>query len=266
MTMLKKQMDLTGRRALVTGAGGGLGRVMAESLAELGADLVLVDRTEVEMDDFSRTLNKRFGVDALVVDCNLEDEIERAALSARVLDGGGLNILVNNAAFVGTSSLKGWSEPFEDQTIDTWRRAVEVNLTSCFHLAQIFAPALRTSKGGNIINIASIYGQWGPDWSLYADTDMSNPAAYAASKGGLLQLTRWLSTTLAPDIRVNAISPGGVERGQAQDFVERYEARTPLRRMATESDFKGAIAYLSSDLSSYVTGTILPVDGGWGAW
>jgi len=95
---------------------------------------------------------------------------------------------------------------------------------------------------------------------------MANPAAYAASKGGLLQLTRWLATTLAPKIRVNAISPGGIARNQPSSFVERYEARTPLGRMATEDDFRGAIAYLASDMSAYVTGQNLRVDGGWGSW
>ena len=95
---------------------------------------------------------------------------------------------------------------------------------------------------------------------------MNNPAAYGAAKGGLLQLTRWLSTVLAPDIRVNAITPGGVLRGQPEVFQERYTSRTPLRRMAIEEDFKGAVAYLASDLSAYVTGQNLIVDGGWSVW
>jgi NAD(P)-dependent dehydrogenase (short-subunit alcohol dehydrogenase family) len=133
-------------------------------------------------------------------------------------------------------------------------------------LCQLFAHALKAGPGGSIINIASIYGQWGPDWSLYQGTAMANPAAYGASKGALIQFTRWLSTTLGPDVRANVISPGGVARGQPGSFVERYSARTPLRRMATEEDFRGAVAYLASDLSDYVTGQVLAVDGGWGAW
>ena len=95
---------------------------------------------------------------------------------------------------------------------------------------------------------------------------MANPAAYGASKGGLIQFTRWLATTLAPDVRVNAISPGGIARGQPPSFVERYVARTPLARMATEEDFRGAVAYRGSDMSAYVTGVVLDVDGGWSAW
>jgi len=95
---------------------------------------------------------------------------------------------------------------------------------------------------------------------------MGNPAAYAASKGGLLQLTRWLATVLAPDIRVNAISPGGIWHNQPESFLEKYVMLTPLRRMATEEDLKGAIAYLAGDLSTYVTGHNLIVDGGWTSW
>lgn len=95
---------------------------------------------------------------------------------------------------------------------------------------------------------------------------MGNPAAYAASKGGLLQLTRWLATTLAPHIRVNAISPGGVIRNQPEQFLHRYISKTPLARMATEDDFRGAIAYLATNMSRYVTGQTLRVDGGWSVW
>jgi NAD(P)-dependent dehydrogenase (short-subunit alcohol dehydrogenase family) len=106
----------------------------------------------------------------------------------------------------------------------------------------------------------------GPDMGVYENTTMGNPAAYATSKGGLLQLTRWLAMVLAPEVRVNAITSGGVWRNQPETFHTRYVARTPLRRMATEEDLKGAVAYLASDLSAYVTGHNLVVDGGWTVW
>jgi NAD(P)-dependent dehydrogenase (short-subunit alcohol dehydrogenase family) len=167
---------------------------------------------------------------------------------------------------VGSSNLQGWSTPFEEQSIETWRRAFEVNLTAAFHLCQLFAPQLRTSSNGTIINISSIYGGIGPDWGLYEGTLMGNPAAYSVSKGGLLQLTRWLSTTMAPLVRVNTISPGGIYRNQPDAFVKRYKSKTPLKRMATEDDFRGAIAYLATNMSRYVTGQNIIVDGGWGVW
>lgn len=267
MTTIKKLMNLKARRALITGATGALGRVMADTLAELGADLVLVDRPGVDFQCISEALIKRWGIKVQYRHCDLEQQEQRIELMDWLKSGGeGLNILINNAAFVGTSELQGWGVPFEEQTVDTWRRALEVNLTAVFDLCQGLTPMLKVAEGASIINIASIYGEYGPDWSLYEGTSMSNPAAYGASKGGLIQLTRWLATTIAPHVRVNAISPGGIFRNQPEKFVARYKARTPLGRMATEEDFRGTVAHLASDLSKYVTGQNLAVDGGWGAW
>lgn len=212
-------------------------------------------------------LTRMYKINVKIFACDLEQEADRAQLLKSLKRNYmKLSIIVNNAAFCGTTDLQGWVTPFEQQTIDTWRRALEVNLTAVFDLCKGLVPALRRGRGANIINIGSIYGELGPDWRLYDDTSMGNPAAYAASKGGLLQLTRWLATTLAPHIRVNAISPGGVYRNQPKIFVDRYVARTPLSRMATENDFRGAIAFLASDLSSYVTGQNIIVDGGWSIW
>lgn len=264
---IKKLIDLRGRRALITGATGCLGQVMAHTLGELGADLVLLDRPGASFASLEHDLTSKWGVNVKQLVCDLEIEADRLKIIDDISnDETGLSILINNAAFVGTSGLQGWVVPFEQQTIDTWRRAIEVNLTAAFQLSQAFTPLLKESENGSIINITSIYGEYGPDWGLYEDTTMGNPAAYGVSKGGLVQLTRWLATTIAPNVRVNAISPGGVFRNQPEVFRNRYIERTPLRRMATEDDFRGAVAYLASDLSSYVTGQILHVDGGWGAW
>lgn len=265
MATIKQLIDLKGRRALITGATGLLGRMMGDTLAELGADLLLVDLPGSKFE--SLELSEKWHVATQSLECDLESEEGRLAMITSVeADRRGLNILINNAAFVGASNLHGWVVPFEEQTLETWRRAMEVNLTAAFHLCQAFTPLLRATKGGNIINVTSIYGEFGPDWRLYNGTGMGNPAAYAASKGGLAQLTRWLATTVAPYVRVNAISPGGVFRNQPEAFVQRYVHRTPLARMATEDDFRGAVAFLSSDLSRYVTGQVLRVDGGWGEW
>jgi len=264
---IQELMNLKGRRALITGAAGGLGTAMAETLAELGADLILVDRPGTDFALTVKEIKERWGVQIWHYQCDLEQNEQRLELLESIQkDHDSLNVLINNAAFVGTSELKGWGTTFEKQTIETWQRALEVNLTAPFHLCQSLAPLLRNSVGANIINIGSIYGELGPDWSLYDGTSMANPAAYSASKGGLIQLTRWLATTLAPNIRVNAISPGGIFRNQPDVFVKRYEGRTPLARMATENDFRGAVAYLASDMSSYVTGKNMMVDGGWGEW
>lgn len=267
MNHLKTLMDMTGRLALITGAAGGLGRIMSETLAEMGADLVLVDLPSQDLSSQKEQLTNNYGITVYVVHCDLEDCKWREQMIEEVLGiSQALDVLINNAAFVGTSSLEGWCEPFENQSVETWRRALEVNLTSAFHLCRDFAPALGRSVGGSIINIGSIYGEYGPDWTLYADTNMANAAAYGASKAGLIQFTRWLATTIAPNTRANIISPGGILRGQPDTFITRYKQRTPLYRMASENDFRGAVAYLASDMSAYVTGQVLRVDGGWGVW
>jgi len=261
MTSFTELMNLRDRRAMITGGAGHIGRVMAQTLAELGADVILVDRPGTDWTAARASISSHARVET--VECDLESAEDRERLVASTES---LTILVNNAAFVGTSGLAGWSTAFELQQVDTWRRALEVNLTAVFDLVKGFTPTLRKSEGASIINVSSLYGQYGPDYRLYEGTEMGNPAAYAASKGGLLQLTRWLATTLAPDIRVNAISPGGVWRDQPASFVSRYEARTPLARMAVEDDFRGCIGFLASNLSAYVTGQNIAVDGGWGVW
>jgi len=267
MTTIKELINLKGRRALITGAGGGLGRVMASTLAELGADLILIDLPDSDINKLSNDLTNKWGVKVESYFCDLEQQTHRNDLINSIkASEKRLNILINNAAFVGSSDLQGWSVPFEEQTIETWRRALEVNLTAVFDLCQNLTPLMTIAEGASIINIASTYGLYGPDWGLYKNTEMSNPAAYGASKGGLIQFSRWLSTTIAPNIRVNSISPGGIFRKQPKVFVERYEAKTPLGRMASEDDFRGVVAYLSSDMSKYMTGQNLSVDGGWGTW
>jgi len=266
---MKSLLDLSslhGRYCLITGACGHLGRAFAETLAELGSNLILIDLPGSDF-SFSKQIADKEGINIRSLECNLENPKEREEVISHVnqLDHD-LNSLINNAAFTGTSNLHGWIDSIDKQTLETWNRAIEVNLTSCFDLSKGLLRKLRASKGANIINIASIYGEFGPDWNLYEGTSMGNPAAYAASKGGLIQLTKWMATTLAPVIRVNSISPGGIYRSQDNIFVDRYKLRTPLKRMASEEDFKGAIAYLASDLSAYVTGQNLRIDGGWGTW
>ena len=267
MTTLKELRNMSERRVLITGGAGHLGRIMAETLAELGASIILLDRPGAQFESIQSNLVHKWKVSCLCIECDLESEKERNRVIQEIkLDGKGLNCLINNAAFGGTTVLEGWVTPFKKQSLATWRRALEVNLTAPFHFSQAFAPELRLAKGGNIINITSIYGNLGPDWRLYEGTKMGNPAAYSVSKGGLEQLTRWLATTLAPEIRVNAISPGGVYRRQPEAFVKRYKSRTPLKRMSIEDDFKGVTAYLASDLSMYVTGQNMVIDGGLGVW
>jgi NAD(P)-dependent dehydrogenase (short-subunit alcohol dehydrogenase family) len=267
MLTLAELMSLRGRVALVTGGGGHIGMAIAEALAELGCDVCLLDRNGDALPSAKAHLTQRWNVRVEPLAIDLEDEEQRLSVPVEVTNlFGRLDVLVNNAAFVGDSELKGWAVPFEEQRVDTWRRALEVNVIAAFQLSQVCAPLLRGRGAGAIVNVSSISGVVGPDMELYAETSMGNPAAYAVSKGGIIQMTRWLATVLSPDVRVNCISPGGVFRNQPTPFVDRYSQRTPLKRMATEQDFKGAVAFFASGLSSYVTGENLMVDGGWTAW
>ena len=264
---ISELMNLEGRRALVTGASGHLGRVISSSLAQLGADLILIDHSNSDLELLGKELSKEWRIQTEIHYCDLEIQKDRSELIAKLLSSNsGLNIIVNNAAFTGSKDLEGWAVSFEKQSLDTWRRAIEVNLTAIFELCQGLSPVLKNSGGAAIVNIASIYGKYGPDLSLYDGTNMGNPAAYGVSKGGLIQLSRWLATVLAPEVRVNTISPGGIFRNQPEEFVKKYESKTPLNRMASEEDFVGVVAYLCSDLSKYVTGQDISVDGGWGIW
>lgn len=258
-------MDMTGRVAVVTGGAGHIGRAFCEALAEVGASVVVVDCVGAK--EAAAELSRACGNPLLAVDADLAavDRLEDIVTNIREKTGR-LDALIHCASLVGTTALTGWAVPFQEQGLEAWRAALDVNLTSAFRLTQVAAPLLAGSGHGSVVFVGSIYGIVGPDWRLYEGTRMANPAGYAASKGALLQLTRWLATTLAPAIRVNMLSPGGVERGQPASFRDAYRARTPLGRMATAEDLKGALTFLASDLSAYVTGQNVVVDGGFTAW
>ena len=254
--------SLSGRKILVTGAAGHLGRALCQYFVSDGATVFAVDLNEKGLASLELELKPTEG-SFFAFAADLSDEEQRAGLVAQVasqtesLDGA-----VFAAAFVGTSDIEGWAVDFAHQSVSTWRKALELNLTAPFHLTQLLEPLLSRGDGPSIVNIGSIYGSIGPDWSLYEGLEMSNPAAYAASKGGLIQLTRWLASTLAPGIRANMVSPGGISRGQDATFVERYSQKTPLARMATEHDIVGQVVYLLSGAASYVTGQNITIDGG----
>ena len=267
MQSLNQLMDLADRKALITGGAGHIGLAAGEALAESGATVAVLDLDGKACKERAGLLSLLGVNSAIPLPCDLRDEqATRGAVKHAIVKMGGLDILVHCAAYVGTTEVPGWAVPFEQQTVKAWDAALRVNLTSAFVMVQEAQEALSASGHGSVILFGSTYGVVGPDLRLYTETEMANPAGYAASKGGIIQLTRYLATVLAPRVRVNAISPGGVWRNQPEVFHQRYVSRTPLGRMATEEDLKGAVAYLASDLSAYVTGHNLSVDGGWTAW
>jgi hypothetical protein len=178
-------MSLDGRVALVTGGAGHIGRAIGHALAELGAEIAVVDLSQSGAEAAANELSQRWPVAAAGFACDLEQSEQVRDLPRQVRERfGRIDIIVNCAAFVGTSGLEGWAVPFEQQSDKTWRRALEVNLTAPFVLVQAAAADLKASGHGSVINISSIYGLSGPEWRLYEGTNLGNPAAYAASKGG----------------------------------------------------------------------------------
>jgi NAD(P)-dependent dehydrogenase (short-subunit alcohol dehydrogenase family) len=218
-------------------------------------------------------LNRESGRRTLGVRCDVSDPVSVERVASQVESVlGSIDILVNNAAIDDkVSSDAGPAVPFEVYPLERWEASLKVNLTGPFLCCQVIGGAMAVRGSGSIINIASTYGVIAPDQSLYRAADGTQPfiksAAYPCAKSGLLGLTRYLAAYWGrAGVRVNALSPGGVENGQDAAFVGRYSERTPLGRMARPDDYEGALVFLAGDASAYMTGANLIVDGGFTAW
>ncbi|MFN0245315.1 MAG: SDR family oxidoreductase [Kofleriaceae bacterium] len=254
---------------IVTGALGLIGRELVRGVIDHGGRAVLADLDHGVCVDLAHPFGERamgFGVDITEAD-SLE-----ALLDAVRTRFGQVDVLVNNAAVDDKFAMSAPDESrFEHYALDRWQRMLDTNLTGTFLACQVIGSALAEQKRGSIINVASTYGIVAPDQSLYRRADGTQmfwkAAAYPVTKAGVLGLTRYLASYWgAANVRVNALSPGGVENGQHDEFVARYCARTPLGRMATANDYTGALAFLASDASAYMTGANLVVDGGFTVW
>jgi NAD(P)-dependent dehydrogenase (short-subunit alcohol dehydrogenase family) len=240
---------LEGKVALVTGGSGLVGRQVVEALVEAGANVLTASR--------NATKGKHAGITTFQFDQgdakSIDQLAEQVIRHARAVD-----ILVNNAVF---RPMKDWDDPAED-----FAASMRVNATGLFLVLRAFGNHMAERGRGSIINIGSIQGSVGPDYSLYEGLDWGAPPDYFFHKGGMVQLTRFAAAKLGPrGVRVNCVSPGGFFNSQDATFVQRYNARTFLGRMAGATDLQGAIVFLASDASAYVTGANIPVDGGYTA-
>lgn len=250
---VQELFNLSGRVAIITGGSTGLGRQMAEGLAEMGANLVLCARKKERCEQAAEEL-KQLGVKTLALGCDVKnpDQVQ-AVVKATVSQFGRVDILINNA---GTA----WGAPVEEMRLEQWNKVIETNLTGTFLFSQAAGKVMVPQRRGKIINIASVAGLRGAPPEFQA-------IGYHASKGGVIAFTKDLACKWGiHNIQVNAIAPGWFPTNMSQVAIERnkeaFLSRIPLRRFGNEHDLKGAAVYLSSDASDFVAGHVLVVDGG----
>ena len=268
---MKNAFSLEEKVAVVTGALGLLGKHHCEGLNEAGASVIAADINGEECAIYAQNKLKK----SIGAQLDVTSKVSINNLLNQVMEQfGRIDILVNNAAindmFENPNAALEQSK-FENYPLELWQRSIDVNLTGVFLCSQIIGPQMVKQKSGSIINIASTYGITAPNQSIYKDPSGNQifykPPAYSVTKSGVIMLTRYLAAYWGNlGIRVNALSPGGVQNGQAEYFLENYSQNTPLGRMAHPTDYRGAVVFLASDASAYMTGANLVVDGGWTCW
>ncbi|HVY28867.1 MAG TPA: SDR family oxidoreductase [Polyangiaceae bacterium] len=273
MNDIAVSFGLSGKVAVVSGALGLLGREHCAALAAAGAHVVLTDLNADSLGAAALRLQEQGGAETLAVAADITNPADVDTLRDRVLERfGRIDVLVNNAAIDDKFAPGACEESrFENYSVARFRRQLDVNVTGVFLCCQRLGAVMAERGSGSIVNVASTYGLVAPNQDLYEREDGSQAfwkgAAYPASKGAVLQLTRFLAAYWgARGVRVNALCPGGVEAGQDAYFRARYAERTPLKRMAAPGDYRGALLFLASEASAYMTGTSLVVDGGFTIW
>lgn len=260
MTVLD-MFSLQGKVALVTGGAGLYGRQIVSALAEAGAKTFIAARDVAKLEAVAAE-ERAQGRDVTALSLDLSSDASIETLHKTIIERAGrCDVLVNNA--VTRSALDGWAH-----NLDDFDKSLRVNASALFKITHLFGETMRANKSGSVINIGSMMGSVGVEMANYAGTDMTpNPSPiYHYEKGGMLNFTRWAASILGADnVRVNCLSPGGYLSGQPELFVKAYSARTQLGRMANDTDLKGAIVFLASDASAYITGANIPVDGGYTA-
>ena len=263
---VKNIFDLTDKTVILTGAAGYLGGNYADGLSQSGANVVLADINYQGCKKLEHKIREKYDVDPLSVKLDLTQSKSINNLVSKITKKySSIDVLINNAAYQGTPKIR--TAGFENLTLETWNQAISVNLTGIFLLSQQIGKIMKNQKFGNIINISSIYGIVGADQRIYGKSGQNSAVFYAATKGAVLNLTRYLASFWnRTGIRVNTFSPGGVENKQDKNFIKNYSKKTMIGRMARNDEYVGALIFLASDASSYMTGSNLIIDGGWTAW
>jgi NAD(P)-dependent dehydrogenase (short-subunit alcohol dehydrogenase family) len=260
--------DMSGRVVVLTGGTGRLARHYAVVLSEVGANVVLVDLDQAMCDEVAAELRHQFGTDAMGLQIDISNKEEVVAGFSKIWDHyGRIDVLVNNAAANQLTVFDGKLVGFEDFPLEFWQDNLDVNLTGAFLCSQSAGKRMTEQGSGVILNIGSVYGVVACDQRIYGDTGINSSVAYATTKSGILNFTRYLASYWqGKNIRVNCLSPGGVFNNQGEPFLSNYTGKTMLKSMADLDDLASALLYLVSDASKWVTGANLMVDGGWTAW
>ena len=268
-----KLFDVKNRNIVITGSSGLLGAQYANTLSAAGANVILVDLESKKNKKLENSLVKKYGNKARSYTSDISNLQEIKKLSKNVLrDFKRIDGLINNAAFTSKGAKEESDNPygsFENFPMKIWQKSIDINLTGVFFCSQAFGKIMVKQGKGVIVNIASNYGLVGADQRIYGKSGLNLPISYAATKGAVVNMTRYLAAYWnGKGIRVNTLSPGGVLDTTYQDkkFIKKYSERTILGRMAKKDEYNGAILFLISDASSYMTGANLIVDGGWTAW
>ncbi|MDT0554154.1 oxidoreductase [Urechidicola vernalis] len=242
---------LKNKVVIVTGGNGLIGRPILNHLKDNGAIVINADinvKTSIETNNYS-------------CDATSEESISKLVESV-LKKHGKIDGLVNNAY----PRTKDWGNKFEDVTLESWRKNVDMQMNSVFFICQQVLKVMQNQKSGSIVNISSIYGVVGNDFTIYEGYGGTSPAAYSAIKGGIINFTRYLASYYGKhNVRVNCVSPGGIKDNQHSSFIKRYENKSPLKRMGQPYEIAPSITFLLSDEASFITGHNLMVDGGWTA-
>ncbi len=263
--------NLTDKVIVLTGSAGRLGTNFAHILSDAGSNVVLVDIDDKNNNQLANSISKKYGTKPLTCNIDITKKDQLLQISKQILKKyGKIDGLVNNAFYSPRLNVKKSAMKFEDYPSDLWNDVVSVNLTGVFLCSQIFGNIMVKQKiGGSIVNISSIYGINGADQRIYGKSNLNSSPSYAATKGAIINLTKYLAAYWhRKNIRVNTMTLGGVLDKSYMDkiFIKNYSEKTMLGRMANNDEYNGALLFLLSEASSYMTGGNLILDGGWSSW
>jgi NAD(P)-dependent dehydrogenase (short-subunit alcohol dehydrogenase family) len=273
MNMVSTLFSLKNRVVVVAGGAGQIGFSVSTILADAGATVVIADiDTEMAKDKIAALGETEFASRLVPMKLDVSEVAAIETFYQEVADSfGHIYGLVNSFHYKGNTrkldTSSNFFAGFEDYPLEAWEKVHDINLKGSFLMSQKAIPYMKANGKGVIVNFSSTYGNVSANKSIYGESGINSPVAYATSKAAIINLTRYIATHMAEHgIRANVLSPGGVFNNQSEEFLTNYTNLTPLKRMANADDYQGAVLYMMSDASSYMTGANLVVDGGWTAW